>query len=150
MNLKPARLTNENLVQSLRRLTNDFSSNTLVVTTFESDIENIDGLSSEMVNTFYLICKEALANVTKHARATEVTVSFKEKEQGYELEVSDNGVGFNPVHDRRSSSHGINNILARAKGLRGNFDIQSAVGKGTMLTVFLPKNHSEQHEQAGK
>lgn len=150
MNLKPARLTNENLVQSLRRLTNDFASNTLVVTTFESNIENINGLSPKMVNTFYLICNEALANVTKHARATEVAVSFKEKEHGYVLVISDDGVGFNPVRDRRSSSHGINNIFARAKGLRGNFDIQSAVGKGTTLTVFLPKNPSEQHEQTEK
>lgn len=140
MNLKPARLTNENLVQSLRRLTNNFSSNTLIAATFDSEIENIDGLTPDIVNTFYLICNEALANITKHAKAAEVSVSFREKEDWYELLIIDDGIGFNPVLDRSTSSHGINNMSARAKALGGLFEIQSGAGKGTALNVRLPKS----------
>ena len=50
MNLKPARLTNENLIQSMRRLANDFYSNTFVPAEFRSEIEDIDRLSPEHVN----------------------------------------------------------------------------------------------------
>ncbi len=146
MNLKPARLTNENLVQSLRRLANDFHSNTLVDTNFHPMIEDIDNLSEEHVNTFYLICKEALSNITKHAQANKVTVAFYELEDRYILEVRDDGIGFDPGQDRKPSSHGLSNMVVRTKNLGGDIELSSEPGSGTSVLAWLPKKVKKKAE----
>ncbi|MHC1772745.1 MAG: GAF domain-containing protein [Flexilinea sp.] len=139
MNLKPARLTNENLIQSLRRLANDFHSNTLVDTEFHPAIEDINSLSEDHVNTFYLICKEALSNITKHAHATKVVVTFYEMTDRYILEIQDNGTGFDSSMDRQNTSHGISNMFARTRNLNGNIELSTNPGGGTMVLAWLPK-----------
>ena len=139
MNLKPARLTNENLVQSLRRLANDFHSNTLVHTEFHPVIEDINNLSEEHVNTFYLICKEALSNITKHAHATKVDITFYEMADRYILEVDDDGAGFDPSSERKTTSHGISNMYSRTKNMDGDIELKSNPGSGTRILAWLPK-----------
>lgn len=141
MNLKPARLTNENLIQSLRRLANDFHSNTLVNTEFHPVIEDINNLSEEHVNTFYLICKEALSNITKHAHATKVDISFYEMADRYILEVDDDGAGFDPSTERKATSHGISNMYSRTKNMDGNIELKSNPGGGTRVLAWLPKKN---------
>jgi len=139
MNLKPARLTNENLIQSLRRLANDFHSNTLVNTEFHPVIEDINNLSEEHVNTFYLICKEALSNITKHAHATKVDIAFYEMTDRYILEIEDNGSGFDTLSERKTTSHGISNMYSRTKNMDGNIELKSNPGGGTRVLAWLPK-----------
>ena len=143
MNLKPARLTNENLIQSLRRLANDFHSNTLVNTEFHPVIEDINNLSEEHVNTFYLICKEALSNITKHAHATKVDISFYEMADRYILEVDDDGAGFDPSTERKATSHGISNMYSRTKNMDGNIELKSNPGGGTRVLAWLPKKNNK-------
>lgn len=139
MNLKPVRLTNENLIQSLRRLANDFYSNTLTATEFTSEIEDIDRLSEEYVNTFYMICKETLSNISKHAHARSVKVRFYENERDYVLTIKDDGVGFDDHAERKETSHGITNMRARAKALNGLLLVQSQPQQGTTLSARIPK-----------
>lgn len=139
MDLKPARLTNENLIQSLRRLANDFYSNTFVPTEFKSEIEDIDRLSNDHVNTFFMICKETLANISKHAHARNVSVRFYENERDYVLTIKDDGVGFDDQSERKSSSNGITNMRQRAKSLNGMLLIQSQPNAGTTLSARIPK-----------
>ncbi len=139
MDLKPARLTNENLVQNLRRLANDFYSNTLVTTKFDPQIEDIDNISADYANTFYMICKEALANITKHAKASQVDINFIEQQNRYLLTIHDNGRGFDPQQNRQVTNHGITNMFARAKNLNGELVMNSTPGKGTLVEVWFPK-----------
>lgn len=143
MDLKPARLTGENLIQSLRRLGNDFYSNTLVTTVFDPKVETLDQISEDYANAFYMICKEALANITKHAKATQVMITFTEETDRYVLIVQDNGSGFDPTRGRKPESHGINNMFARAENLGGKLEMTSKPGKGTKLEVWLPKTAKE-------
>jgi len=143
MDLKPARLTGENLIQSLRRLGNDFYSNTLVTTVFDPKVETLDQISEDYANAFYMICKEALANITKHAKATQVMITFTEEPDRYVLIVQDNGSGFDPGKGRKPESHGINNMFARAENLGGKLEMTSKPGKGTKLEVWLPKTAKE-------
>ncbi len=143
MNLKPERLTNENLIQSLRRLANDFYSNTFINTTFEPDVVNLDGLSEESANTIYLICKEALSNITKHAKASDVFIRFREEQDGYSLLIQDNGSGFLLDQERKPSSHGVGNMITRAKQLGGEMRFDSAPGVGTTLEARLPRKNEK-------
>ena len=54
----------------------------------------------------YRIAQEALHNAVRHGRASEVRISLARSETGIILEVSDNGIGFDPVASRRAASAG--------------------------------------------
>lgn len=140
MGLKPDQLTHENFVQSLRLLVNNFHSTTMVSTDFSCAVEHIEFLTKEQLNMFYMICKEALSNIAKHAHAAKVNVYFDEKPNRFVLTVKDNGLGFDTKTERRVDSHGITNMNARAKDLGGDIEIISAVGKGTIIIAWLPND----------
>ncbi len=140
MNLKPDKLTHENLVQSMRRLANDFHANTLVPANFIVKVEHIEALDDNQNNTFYMICKEALSNIAKHAKAKSVTVNFSEMKDRFVLMVQDDGVGFDTGKKRKTTSHGVTNMFTRTRSLGGDMDIMSIPGSGTTVIAWLPMN----------
>lgn len=79
--------------------------------------------------------QEALANVIKHARATEVTVSARVEPAGLVLAICDNGRGF----DSRSASagRGLQNMRRRAQAARASLSLTSAPG-GTDVRLVRP------------
>jgi signal transduction histidine kinase len=84
-------------------------------------------------NLFWLVI-EALNNALKHAQATAVQVTLRFLEHGIELEVQDNGIGFDP--DRVPvGGMGLNNMHARAAALGGTLTITSERGQGTRVYV---------------
>ena len=138
MNLKPDKLTSENLVQSMRRLANDFHANTLVATNFSAKVEHVELLTTEQNNTFYLICKEGLSNIAKHAHAKSVSVSFTEMKDRFVLMIIDDGIGFDTEKPRKHTSHGVTNMFTRSRGQNGDMDITSIPGHGTTIIAWLP------------
>ena len=138
MNLKPDKLTSENLIQSMRRLANDFHANTLIPAVFTNKVEHLEALTQDQNNTFYLICKEGLANVAKHAHAKSVSVNFSEMKDRFVLMIIDDGVGFDTEKERKTTSHGVTNMFTRTRGLGGDFDISSIPGHGTTIIAWLP------------
>jgi signal transduction histidine kinase len=85
----------------------------------------------------YRILQEALTNVAKHARATEVAVTLRVAGDHVVLTVRDNGVGFAPaaVDGKRL---GLLGMRERAELLNGTFAVKSEPGKGTEVQVTLP------------
>ncbi|MBR6090250.1 MAG: GAF domain-containing sensor histidine kinase [Anaerolineaceae bacterium] len=144
MNLKPDKLTSENLVQSMRRLANDFHANTLIPASFNAKVEHVESLSAEKNNPFYLICKEGLANVAKHAHAKSVTVNFMEMKDRFVLMIIDDGIGFDTEKERKSTSHGVTNMFARTRSLGGDIDITSIRNRGTTIVAWLPLNNADE------
>ena len=138
MNLKPDKLTSENLIQSMRRLANDFHANTFIPTTFTNKVEHVEALTTDQNNTFYLICQEGLSNIAKHAQAKSVTVNFSEMKDRFVLMIIDDGIGFDTTKERKSTSHGDTNMLTRTKSLGGDIDISSIPGHGTTIIAWLP------------
>ena len=146
MNLKPDKLTSENLVQSMRRLANDFHANTFVPTSFNDKVEHIEAMSTDQINTFYLICKEGLSNIAKHAHAKSVSINFTELKDRFVLMVMDDGVGFDTSKERKITSHGVTNMFARTRSLGGDIDISSIPGHGTTIIAWLPLNKNKNSE----
>ena len=140
MNLKPDKLTSENLVQSMRVLTNDFHGNTLVPAQFTDKVEHVEALTPEQSNTFYLICKEGLANIAKHAHAKSVSVNFTEMQDRFVLMIIDDGIGFDTEKPRKNTSHGVTNMYTRTRSLGGDIDVSSIPGHGTTIIAWLPMN----------
>jgi signal transduction histidine kinase len=79
-----------------------------------------------------------LNNVVKHAAATEVILELKRESNTVRFSLLDNGRGFLKTNWKSNSGLGLESIAERAKFLGGTFEIQSAPGKGTRLTVLLP------------
>jgi signal transduction histidine kinase/ligand-binding sensor domain-containing protein len=109
-------------------------------------------LSSEQRHNLFLAYKEALHNVVKHSRASEVRVSLTLQEDGFVLSVQDNGCGLgsglartesdlNSV--RVASGNGLANMRLRLEEIRGQCEISSEAGGGTCVEFRVPlKYHS--------
>ena len=91
-------------------------------------------IAKEKAMTVYRIVQESLNNVEKHSKAklVEVTLSADAGQLG--LNVRDNGKG---IGDRRGGS-GLQNMAERAAMLSGQLSVNSALGKGTRITVNIP------------
>ena len=93
---------------------------------------------------FYII-EEAINNARKHANASNIWVRLRPFQQGVAvLEIEDDGVGFdveavNKGYENRSSL-GMVNLRERSELVNGLLNIQSAIGKGTKVMVYLPSS----------
>jgi len=93
---------------------------------------------------FYII-EEAVNNARKHASAPVISVGLRLVETGIALlEIADNGLGFdvkamNEAYDKRAnSSLGMVNLRERSELVNGLLQIDSALGKGTKVQVYIP------------
>lgn len=89
----------------------------------------------------YRIIQEALNNVRKHAKASEVTVTLGQENQGLQITVQDDGKGFRPADalERSLPGHlGLRVMEERARIAGGWLRVESAKGEGTRVTFWLP------------
>lgn len=95
-------------------------------------------LAPEQQLQVLFILQEALSNIRKHAQASEVRVRV-DNERDFALLVSDNGRGFSMEEvSRKSDAHvGLRIMQERAKRLSAEFEISSAPGKGTSISLHL-------------
>lgn len=82
--------------------------------------------------------QEALANVAKHARASEVEIALELTDRDVVVTVKDNGVGAAPADLTRPRSHGIAGLRHRIQVLGGWLDISSAPDRGTRVRARVP------------
>lgn len=105
-------------------------------------------LTSEIRHNVFLALKEALHNVVKHARATEVRISLELRPDGFVLLVADNGSGFDqrrlesrsaPVADgaRLTSGYGLSNMRRRLEEIGGRCEWETAPGEGTRVKLVV-------------
>jgi len=93
----------------------------------------------------YCIVMEALNNALKHARATEVTVRLTGYPDWIELEIVDNGRGFN-VLAPRIGGLGLATMAERAERLGGSFMVESTPNAGTKIFVRVGLQKVSAHE----
>jgi ligand-binding sensor domain-containing protein/signal transduction histidine kinase len=92
-------------------------------------------LPPEVRHNIFLVVKEALANVLKHAAAREVRISAEATAHALEIVVQDDGQGFDTK--RQSRGNGLGNMRRRAQAMGGNVTIQSCPGQGTTVKLRL-------------
>jgi ligand-binding sensor domain-containing protein/signal transduction histidine kinase len=92
-------------------------------------------LPPEMRHNIFLVVKEALTNSLKHAGAHEVQVRAKVSGDALEIEVQDDGKGFDTLGQSRGN--GLGNMRRRAQAMGGHVDIDSAPGRGTTVKLLL-------------
>lgn len=85
------------------------------------------------------IAREALTNVTKHARASHVDVSIAEINGGVQITIADDGVGFQEDETRNPEHMGLASMRSRAHALGGALRIYPRDGGGTCLEIWAPE-----------
>jgi signal transduction histidine kinase len=86
----------------------------------------------------YRIVQEALTNVARHSRASHCSVRLVRLSSKLVVEIEDDGSGFDPGTIRSNGGFGLVGIRERAAHLGGTFQIKSAPGQGTRVSVELP------------
>ncbi len=97
----------------------------------ERDVPSID-----VQRDIFLIFKETLHNIRRHAGARRVEVSLKRSGGQLRLRISDDGAGFDPAQAERGQ--GLANMERRAAECRGRFEVESAPGCGTVVSLAIP------------
>jgi signal transduction histidine kinase len=99
-------------------------------------------VSSNVRHQLFLVVKEALHNVVRHARAGEAQLCLAQERDELRLTISDNGCGL-PPEAERVAGHGLDNMKKRVTSLGGEFSAAPGVGGGTRLTIILPLRRIE-------
>jgi two-component system NarL family sensor kinase len=109
---------------------------------FVLDLRLEQASAGKLDHVLYACARELLANAAQHAAATEVRVALRAENGAVELEVADDGHGFDPatVGLRVAQGHiGLASQRARVEASGGSFRIVSMPGSGTSVTVRVPK-----------
>src|SRR5262249_14859642 len=100
-------------------------------------------LKTESRALFFRAAQEALANVVRHAAASNVTISLEADSERVAMVVADDGRGVAPVDLRKPGSLGLLGIRERFAAAGGGLLVERGSPRGTCLTVFLPAHESK-------
>ena len=95
-------------------------------------------LSMEQRRDIYLVFKESINNIFKHAEAKNVWINLSMVDRCIKLTIRDDGKGFRP--EDPTHRNGLNNIKKRVEKWKGKINISSAAQKGSAIEVVLPLN----------
>ncbi|AEE15175.1 putative signal transduction histidine kinase [Thermodesulfobium narugense DSM 14796] len=139
-NLRPPQLEKLGLKSSLESFFNETEKRHNLKTNFDFSIseEKLDWTWSINI---YRIIQEAISNIVKHSGANNAFVSIKEINDKIEIEVKDDGEGFDvdETLSKKSNRLGIVDMKERTKTYGGEFFISSTKGGGTIVKISLPK-----------
>jgi signal transduction histidine kinase len=122
----------------------EFQERTRIKCELTAEGEDIN-LGRDLATGVFRILQEALTNVSRHANATRVEVSLKEKTGQLVLEVRDNGKGITEKQIAHPKSFGLIGMHERARSWNGSVKIEGIPGKGTIVTVNIPLNQKGEH-----
>ena len=138
--LRPSVLDDYGLMAAIRWLSERISKRTGLAIRVEDQDTKVD-LPSETEITLFRIAQELLTNITKHARATEVSIRLDSMDDRVQFVIADNGVGFDPTaFDQTGESRwGLLNVRERTDAIDGILMISSSPGQGTRVVIEVRK-----------
>jgi signal transduction histidine kinase len=145
--LRPLDLEQEGLVGALHRRLNAVEGRVNIKARLVA--EDLVQLAPAMEQELYHIAQEALNNALKHAGATQVIVYLRTEGGRVELEIADNGIGFDASLAGDGAGMGLVNMRERAARLGGALSVHSSPGQGTQVKVSVKAPGNEPTEVAG-
>lgn len=137
--LRPTVLDDLGLVPGIRHLADSVSRRARIPILVKSSVRGRFPPAVEI--GLYRAIQEALANVTKHAKARKVEIEIKKQPRKILCAVIDDGVGFDPAilsNGNGKKGLGLIGIQERLRGLRGTFEVHSQPGRGSTLQFAVP------------
>jgi signal transduction histidine kinase len=144
--LRPAVLDDFGLLAAIEWQVQEFQSRSGIACRFSSNVPELK-LEAPVATALFRMFQEALTNIARHAQATHVEAVLAVEGARLTLEVSDNGLGITDRQRLGTGSLGLVGMRERVRQIGGEFQIQSAPGQGTTITVRVPIAQ-EQHGSA--
>jgi len=135
--LRPPDLERDGLVAALRARLEAVEVRAGMQTSLQ--VEGDGPLSHDLEAMIYRVVQEALNNALKHSGAAKVTVSLRIGPAEVELEVADDGIGFDSTGRQAVGGLGLRGMYERAAQLGGRLSLHSAPGEGTRVRLEVPK-----------
>jgi signal transduction histidine kinase len=107
----------------------------------EVDVNGEAGaLPEQVAHQVYRVAQEAVTNAMKHAHATQIALRLRIAPQQVDLQVADDGCGFEPegVFTSRNGNFGLIGMQERAKRVGGKLRLDSQPGNGTRVEISVP------------
>ena len=135
--LRPSILDDLGLAAAVRWEAAEFKKHTGVP--IEVEAPDMDGaVQREAALALFRIFQETLTNVARHAKARRVWVNLAINEEGYVLQVRDDGAGMDEKDLLKTNSHGLRGMRERAQQFGGDVSVSSEPGRGTTLIASVP------------
>jgi nitrate/nitrite-specific signal transduction histidine kinase len=134
--LRPSVLEQYTFQESLGQSIDNFNKNTCIKVNLHIQGEK-NNLHPDIELAMMRICNEALTNIERYAKATRVAINLIFRENTLELNIQDNGIGFD-TKTLKTHSFGLIGMRERTQLLGGTLKIQSEKGQGTLVTVSIP------------
>jgi len=131
--LRPVALEGKGLVVALRELATEWTQQTNVVANLR--VEGTQTLPLSVEEALFRVAQEALANVSRHSKATLVQMVLTITDETVTLSIVDNGHGFDTTHQTYLGV-GLLSMQERMKALGGNVQVESTPGKGTRVVAY--------------
>jgi signal transduction histidine kinase len=140
--LRPSMLDDLGLIPALKWQARELSKRTSMDVSVTAELQSED-LPDEYNTCIYRIVQEALNNCANHSRATSVRIRVEQKQNRLSLSIQDDGQGFDAANVKGLGLLGIQERVAR---LGGTAQVRSAPGGGTTLSISLPMEDHDRHE----
>jgi signal transduction histidine kinase len=134
--LRPSALDDFGLGTAVERLADTFRESSGMRVDLEVQLGEAR-LPPEVETTLYRIMQEALANIVKHAEATQVSILLTRKERSVSAVVEDNGKGFDETRSG-DGTLGLVGMRERLALVGGRLAIESSKGSGTTIAAEVP------------
>ena len=136
-NMMPEMLTKFGLDEALKEYCITVNATGLVSLKYQS-LGMATRLDSAIEIIIYRIIQELLNNILKHAVASEAFIQLIREDNRLNIVVEDNGKGFDTALLEKSKGAGWVNIRSRVEYIKGQLDIHSEPGKGTLINIECP------------
>jgi PAS domain S-box-containing protein len=135
--LRPVALDSLGLIAAIEWQAGEFRQRTGIRCTWSLPGDDIE-IDRERSTAIFRILQESLTNITRHAGASEVKISFSITDAALILRIEDNGRGMVRTDKLKEGSFGILGMRERASLFGGTIGIESTPGHGTILRATIP------------
>jgi PAS domain S-box-containing protein len=136
--LRPSILDDLGLTAAIEWQGEEFEKRTGVKSKIQINL-NDTKIGKDLATNIFRVYQEALTNITRHAKATEVETTLNENENSIVLTIKDNGLGFDIEEVKYKNSLGLVGMKERALLFKGELNIVSEKLNGTTIILKIPK-----------
>ena len=91
-------------------------------------------ITQQVIINLFRIIQEFVNNALKHSGCNEIHITLYATKEEIELTINDNGKGFD-ASTRKKGHYGLDNMIARVEQLHLVLNIESEIGKGTVVKI---------------
>ena len=135
-NMMPWALHETGLALVIKQFIENIENNTIAINFFSRGFD--EHFDDTVETILYRVLQECVNNVMKHANASRLDISLMRDEGNISLTIEDNGKGFDTTNPERYTGMGLNNMRARISFLKGKIELDSHVGRGTLVSAYIP------------